>query len=204
MTLTTPPPSNLGPQAEPWGRWILDQVQQNARQIEILGGDSTNDGIQNNSTLTQIASQINELQARQSGLVLQEDVFLTVPGNGGTASTTVQIQVPRPTDISRIGWLSVQFTAEARSSDSTEIFGSFSIDGLVFHRDSRYVPTENLEPASWNGDKALTGYTGFVASPGGGGAVSITLEAISSTGTGSRQVKFKNIRVTYQYGQSAS
>lgn len=202
--INTPPPSNLGPQAEPWARWIQGQVEQNARQVEILGGDSTNDGIQNNSILTQIGNQIKELQARQSGLIQGDSVTLNVPGNGGTASTTINLQVPRPVDVSRIGWLSVQFTAEARSADSTEIFGSFSLDGVVFHRDSRYVPTENLEPASWNGNKALTGYTGFVASPGGGGSLEITLEAIASTGTGTRQVRFSNIRVTYQYGQASS
>lgn len=201
--INTPPPSNLGPLAEPWARWIQGQVEQNARQVDILGGDSTNDGIQNNSTLDQIASQIRELQARQSGLILADPVTINVPGNGGTASTTISIQVPRPSDVSRIGWLSAQFTAEARSSDSTEIFGSFSLDGQIFHRDSRYVPTENLEPASWNGNKALTGYTGFVASPSGGGSLSMRLEAISSTGTATREVRFANIRVTYQYGQAS-
>ncbi|AXC36164.1 hypothetical protein SEA_MUSETTA_60 [Microbacterium phage Musetta] len=205
MTLITPPPSNLGPQSEPWGRYITDQVRQNATAIERLGGDTTNDGIQNNSSLDGLASQINELYQRQSGLIFNPDVVSgSIPGNGGTSTSTINIQVPRPTDKERIGWLSVQFTARANSADSTEIFGSFSLDGLVFHRDSRYVPTENLEPASWNGDKALTGYTGFRASPSSGGLLSLNLEAIASTGAGARTVTYANIRVTYQYGQATT
>lgn len=197
----TAPPNNLGPYSQPWGDWISQQVVQNATQIERLGGDSTNDGVQNNSALDQIANQIQELQARQSGLVIVPDASLNVPGNGGTSSITIPVQVPRPADAPRIGWLSVQFTAAATTSDSTEIFGSFSLDGNVFHRDSRYVPTENLEPPSWNGNKALTGYTGFVAAPTSGGDLSIVVEGISSFGASSRLINLSNIRVTYQYGQ---
>lgn len=202
MTLTTPPPSNLGPLSEPWGRWITDQTRQNAVAIERLGGDATNDGIQNSSQFDGLASQINELYQRQSGLLTIADrVSGSIPGNGGSNRIQIPIQIPRPSDAERIGWLSVQFTARANSADSTEVFGSFSLDGEVFHRDSRYVPTENLEPASWNGDKALTGYTGFRASPTSGGLLNLDLEATSSTGASARTVKYTNIRVTYQYGQ---
>lgn len=201
MTLTTPPPSNLGPLSEPWARWQTAQVIQNATAIERLGGDSTNDGIANNSSFDQLASQINELYARQSGLLTLPDQVSAAVEFGNPAMNVFTFQIPRPTDGTRTGWLSAQFTASADSLTLyTDVFGSFSIDGRIFHRDSRYVPTNNLEPTSWNGDKAITGYTGFTLGPNDGGTVTIVAEAIPQ-GFGLRTVRYGNLQLTYQFGQ---
>lgn len=197
---TTPPPSYLGPQSEPWGRYITEQVRQNAEAIERLGGDASNDGRINNSTLDLLGSQIKELSQRQAGVVTAPDVF-TPEFSSGTQTLTVNIQIPRPKDAARVGWVSVQFTATNSNANQTEVFGSMSIDGTVFHRDSRAVPTGNLEPASWNGDKAITGYTGFTASPDTGGSIDLVLQAQVAFSSGSRSVRFHSIRATYQYGQ---
>lgn len=199
--MTTPPPSNLGPLSEPWARYITEQVRGNQTAIERLGGDLSNTGAQSNSGLNLVSSQINELMQRQSGLVTAADASVTL--SSGLAGTSVQIQVPRPSDKARIGWLSVQVTARNSNSLQSEAYVSYSLDGSVFHRDSRYLPTDNLEPASWNGDKAITGYTAFIASPGSGGLLNLDLQAEAAFSTGARTVTFANIRVTYQYGQAA-
>ena len=199
--MSNPPPSNLGPQSEPWARDITAQVQQNAIAIERLGGDASNDGRINNSAFDNIAYQINELEQRQTGIVRNPDVTTPVISSGSTV-TTVTLQIPRP-DIKRIGWATVQFTATNSNNLQTEVYATFSMDGTVFHRDSRSVPTQNLEPASWNGQKALTGYTGFIAEPGSGGTITLTLEAEVALSTGARSVTYSNIQVTYQYGQAA-
>lgn len=200
LELTTPPRSNLGPMAEPWARWATEQAQQNAQAIERMGGDASNDGRLNNSTMDTMASQIKELQARQSGLVLASPVS-TSSFSAGIQTITVEIQVPRPTDFARIGWLSVQFTAVNSNANQSEVYGSFALDGSVFHRDSRSVPTTNFEPSSWNGQKAITGYTGFTATPSSGGVVTLTLQAEAAFSSGARVVTFQDIQLTYQYGQ---
>lgn len=199
MSITTPPPSNLGPMSEPWARFRTAQAIQNAEAIESMGGDASNDGRINNSAMDNMAFQINELQDRQSGFVTVPDE--AVPLSSGIGTITVSIQLPR-TDVTRVGWVAVQFTATTNTAAQTGIYGSFDIDGRVFHRDSRAVPSQALEPASWNGAKAITGYTGFVASPDGGGLVRLTLQ-YEAIGTGARTVTFSGIQATYQYGQRA-
>lgn len=199
--MNNPPPSNLGPQSEPWARDITEQVRQNAEAIERLGGDASNDGRVNNSQMDQIAYQINELQQRQSGTVLAPGVT-TPTFSTGSQTVNITIQIPRP-DVARVGWVSVQFTATNSNTNQSEIYASMSMDGRVFHRDSRAVPTQNLEPASWNGAKPLQGYTGFTAGPGAGGTITLTLEASAALSTGARFVDYTDIRATYQYSQPA-
>ena len=97
-----PPLSNLGPMSEPWGRFITEQTLTNAEGIERLGGDATNDGRINNSTLDLMASQINELYQRQSAIVTSPDLQTPPFDNTGvTFSASVNIQLPRPTDAAR-------------------------------------------------------------------------------------------------------
>lgn len=186
--------------SEPWARDITAQVQQNAEAIERLGGDASNDGRINNSVMDTISYQINEIQARQSGTLSHPDVVSPTFGSG-SVSQSIALQIPRPPE-NRIGWVSVQFTATNSNSLQTEVYASMLMDGLVFHRDSRSVPTQLFEPASWGGAKALTGYTGFTAGPGGGGTISLVLEAEAALSSGARFVTYSNIKAVYQYGQA--
>lgn len=200
VSIENPPPSNLGPLSEPWGREITQQVQANAEAIRRLGGDVSADGSVSNSALGNISYQINELRQRESGLVMVNDVN-TANFSAGSVTNVVTINIPRP-EVARIGWISVQFTAVNSNGNQTEVYGSFSVDGKIFHRDSRTVPTANLEPSSWNGEKAITGYTGFTAGPGYGGVITLTIQAENAYSSGSRFVTYKNIQATYQYGQA--
>lgn len=183
--------------SEPWARWRTNQAVKNAEAIESMGGDASNDGRINNSTMDQMTHQIGELQARQSGFVFANDALLSL--TSGIATTTVAIQLPM-SDVTRVGWVSVQFTARTSNSLSTGVYGSMVMDGRVFHRDSRAVPTANLEPASWNGEKAITGYTGFRAGASFGGLITLTLQA-EALDTGARTITFSGIQASYQYGQ---
>lgn len=198
--MNIPPPSNLGPLSEPWGREITKQVQENRIAIQRLGGDFSNDGSLNNSTLDNIAYQINELRERQSGIVTAAD-FSSATFSSGTVTNVVTLQIPRP-DRPRVGTVSLQFTATNSNANQTEVYASMEIDGTVFHRDSRSVPTQNLEPASWGGQKALTGFTGFTATPTSGGTLRLTLQAEAALSSGSRSVRYFNIQANYQYGQA--
>lgn len=197
----TPPPSNLGPLSQPWERFYTAQLLQNATAIERLGGDATNDGVQNNSTLDIMARQINEIYARQTGQVARDDFAQTTNSNG-QAITTFSLQVPRPAD-RRIGWLSLQMAVTTNSpTNPIEVYATFSIDGTVFHRDSRTLPDPNFEPSSWNGQKSFTAYTGFTADSASGGTIDVTVQADRAFNpTGVRVLTYAGIRATYQYGQ---
>lgn len=197
----TPPPSNLGPLSEPWAREITNQVQANRTAIQRLGGDFSNDGSLNNSTLDQIAYQITELRQRQSGVVTSPDVT-TAAFSAGSVTNVITLQIPQP-PTRRFGTVSVQFTATNSNSNQTEVYATMEADGIVFHRDSRSVPTQNLEPSSWGGQKAITGFTGFTAGPGVGGLIRLTLQAENAFSSGTRSVTYSNIQAVYQYGQEA-
>lgn len=199
--MSTPPPSNLGPLSEPWARDITKQVQDNRIAIQRLGGDVSSDGSVTGATLENISYQINELRQRQSGVVRSTDVQTASFNQPASVTNVVTLQLPRP-DVSRVGWVAVQFTATNSNGNQSEVYGSIEIDGVVFHRDSRSVPTQNLEPASWGGQKAITGYTGFMAGPGFGGLIRITLQAEAAFSSGARTVTYSNIQANYQYGQA--
>lgn len=187
--------------SEPWGREITQQVQANATAIQRLGGDFSNDGSVNNSTLDNIAYQINELQQRQSGVVFHPDVQTASFTQPQLVTNTLTLQIPAP-DVPRVGWVALQFTAVNSNNLQTEVYASFEMDGTVFHRDSRAIPSRNLEPASWDGQKAITGYTGFTADQGGGGRIRMTLQAEAALSSGARTVTYMNIQANYQYGQA--
>ena len=161
---TTPPPSNLGPLAEPWAREITRQVQDQATAIERLGGSLSNDGSATNGSLDNIAFQINELEQRQAGVVFADNLTTARFTQPNTVTNIITLQIPRP-DRPRVGTLSVQFTAQANSALQTEVYGTFSIDGLVFHRDSRTVPTPHPPPSPWHRLHAIPPYTAFSAAP---------------------------------------
>lgn len=197
----TPPASNLGPLSEPWAREITEQVQANRTAIQRLGGDFSMDGSLNNSSLDNIAYQINELQQRRSGVVTADALTTSSFTSPNSVTNVITLQIPRP-DVPRVGTVSVQFTAQGSNSLQTEVYGSFAVDGLVFHRDSRTVPTQNFEPSSWNGLKAITGYTGFTATPTSGGTLVLTLQSEAIFSTGARTVTYTGIQANYQYGQA--
>lgn len=197
---TTPPPSNLGPLAEPWAREITSQVINQATAIDRLGGTVSGNGSSGNASLDNISYQINELRQRQSGVIVYPS-FSTSSFSSGSVTNTITIQIPRP-DVARFGTVSVQFTATNSNALQTEVYGSIEIDGNTFHRDSRSVPSQNLEPSSWNGQKAITGYTGFTAGPGFGGTINLTLQAEAAFSSGARVVNYSNIQANYQYGQA--
>lgn len=203
MNINNPPPSNLGPYAEPWARYITEQTQANQTAIERLGGDFSTDGSLNNAALENISYQINELRQRQAGTVRAPDFNTAAFANPTMLTNVVNIQIPRPSQ-PRMGTVSVQFTATNSNFAQSEVYASMEIDGTTFHRDSRSVPTQNLEPASWGGQKAIIGFTGFTAGPGFGGSIRLTLqvEAIYDGATTPRIVSYKNIQANYQYGQA--
>jgi len=203
--MATPPPSNLGPMSEPWARFQTDQTLQNATAIERLGGDATNDGRLNNSTLDNMAAQLEEINQRQSGYVTANDIT-TAPFNGtGTSAPTVaqEIQLPRPTDTRRSGWLAVTFDVSQSTADFGTAFLTIYIDGRVFHKNSVGFPTSTITPPEWASNSNVAGFTGFTAEPSSGGLLRVELTGSASSGAALRTVSARSFQVTYQYSQKA-
>lgn len=201
--MNRPPLSNLGPMAEPWARWITDQTQTNATAIEQLGGDASNDGRINNSSMDLMASQINELYQRQSAIVTSPDLYTPAFNNTGvTFSASVNIQLPRPTDAARSGWLALNCNPTVAPALFTAVFVTFSIDGRMFYRSSMGLPPSDSAPVGWN-NASFSGATGFDASPSSGGVLGILLEAYGSPfgDPGLRTASLQNISATVAYGQ---
>lgn len=198
-----PPPSNLGPMAEPWARWITDQTLQNAEGVERLGGDASNDGRINNSLLDSMADQIQELNARQSQTLFVPD--LTTPvfnQSGATVSTSTTISLPRPLDAQRIGWVSLSGTPSVTPAYDSTVFVTFSIDGRPFYRSSIGLPPASATPAGWT-TFSFQGVTGFMADPEAGGALSIQLQArgLAFGAAGNRTATLGGITATVAYAQ---
>ena len=203
--MTKPPPSNLGPMAEPWARWQTDQTVTNAEAIERLGGDASNDGRINNSTLDVMAEQINEIYQRQSAYTDAPSIT-TAPFNGtDTSAPTVarEIQLPRPTDAARSGWLAVSFDLTQSTADFSVAFFTLYVDGQIFHKNSVSFPTNPVTPAEWAASSNIVGFSGFTASPNSGGLVRIemTPSANFASGSGLRTITATNFKVTHQYSQ---
>lgn len=197
-----PPVGNMGPMAEPWRRWAQEQVITNAEAIERLGGDATNDGRANNSQMDLMASQINELYQRQSSLTL-DDGFNSGPmAPLSTVNVSKTIQLPRPTDVTRNGWLSITLNgAQNTANDFSTMYISLYCDNVLFHRNSINFPVGGSTPVGWRDFTNVTGYTGFRASPTDGGSLRIEMIAVTNAGGGTRTLTISDIRITSQFSQ---
>lgn len=197
------PPSNLGPQSEPWARAIEDQTLQNATGIERIGGDASNDGRINNSTLDLMAGQIKEINARQAATVFASTITTpTYDETGNTVTASATLQLPRPADGQRSGWVTVSGTPGVSPALDSAVFITFMIDDRVFYRSSVGLPILDSTPVGWTA-VSFTGATGFTATPGSGGTIGITLQAFGQAfgSVGNRQATFSGISATVSYGQ---
>lgn len=203
--LTTPPPNNLGPMSQEWGRYITVQTRQNAEAIERMGGDASNDGQVNNSTMDQMASQLNEVNQRQSAFTVADSIT-TAPFNGGGTNAPMvarNIEIPRPADVARSGWLALTFDVSQTTNEFTVAFFTIYIDGNPFHKSSIGFPVSTVTPASWGSGASVSAFTGFVAGPSFGGLVRVEMTGTANFGTVLRTVTASNFQVTNQYSQKA-
>lgn len=197
-----PPLSNLGPMSQPWADWQQAQAIQNAEAIEQLGGDASNDGRINNSAFDNLAGQIRELTARQSQTVQVANIGTPAFNeSGAVVSTSQNIQLPRPIDAARTGWVSLSGTPIVSPALDSTVFVTFSIDGRVFYRSSIALPPASATPAGWT-SFSFQGATGFTAMPSSGGLLNITLEARGlAFATGTRSAALTGITATVAYAQ---
>lgn len=197
------PPSNLGPMSEPWARAITEQTLQNATEVDRLGGDSTNDGRINNSTMDQMALQIKELNQRQAQIISEAPmVTATFNESSPTQTVTRTIQLPRPDDARRHAWISVSSTPGVTPALDVATFVTYIIDGRIFYRASAGLPQGIGTPAGWEG-ATFSGSTGFTADPGSGGELTIIFQAIAESfgSPGNRVCRLSAIEATIQYAQ---
>lgn len=199
------PLNNLSPMSQDWARWIEGQVSQTAAGLERMGGDASNDGRVNNSAMDNMALQINEIYQRQSRLIRHPNLNTPNFSEGsGDQTVSTSIILPRPTDKSRAGWVSVQVVPTQNNNLDSVAFITMDLDGRVFFRTSASLPPGLSTPAGWDGSTSV-GTTGFVASPSGGGVVTVTMTARGQFfgSSGNRIVTLANIQATVQYGQAA-
>lgn len=197
-----PPVGNMGPMAEPWRRWAEDQALTNARAIESLGGDASNDGRSGNSQMDTFSSQINELYQRQSARTTNPGFSSDPLPPSSSQTITRSLQLPRPTDTNRNGWLSI--TMNGSSTNTTDFsvwFISLYCDNRLFHRNSISFPIGTSSPPSWRDRANITAYTGFVAGPSAGGLVTIEAIAQTQAGGATRTLTISDIDITSQYSQ---
>lgn len=203
MAIIKPPPPNLGPMSQDWGRYMTEQVQQNAVAIERLGGDASNDGRVNNSTLDTMTSQLEEIGQRQSGYVTAAPITTAAFNGTGTSAPMVarEIQLPQPSDFPRAGWLAITFDVAQSTTDFGVGFFTIYVDGRIFHKNSVGFPRSDITPPEWAGNSNIAGFTGFTAEPGAGGLVRVEMTGSASAGAGLRTITASDFQVTYQYSQ---
>lgn len=200
---TRPPVGNMGPLAEPWRRWAEEQAITNAQAIDSLGGDASNDGRSNNAQMDLFSRQINELYQRQASLT-SDPGFSSNPLPPSSSQTiTKTIQLPRPTDTSRNGWLSVTMNALQynNTTDFSVVFISLYCDNRLFHRNSVSFPIGSNTPTTWRDAANVTAYTGFVAGPDSGGTVTMEIVFQTQAGGATRTLGISDILITSQYSQ---
>lgn len=126
------PPSNLNPDAEPWGRWVSKEIESNEGRINALRNDADNSERINNSTLDSLASQIREVDARPSNLWTWPD--LNSPSFNGSSGPVIMtlpttIVPPPPDGIERWGWINFNAYLTQSVSAQTDAQVSISING---------------------------------------------------------------------------
>ena len=200
-----PPMRNLGPAAEPWGRWVDDSLDRLEKTSGSIVTNSRSDGSVQNAGMDNMAIKIKELYARQSynlsSPTLQTDSFGPISTSPWATRT---ITLPRPSDAERIGWMSIQGIiglsgTQAMSSGYVE----FLLDGVLIGNASKALPPTAASTPGWADDSEFA-LAAFSAEPSSGGSLQIRLQGRGLAEAGSRSVTFSNIRITAQYGQKVA
>ena len=92
--MATPPMRNLSPMAEPWGRWVQEEVEGIKRFAQSLGQGVGNDGRSQNSSMDNLSSQIGELYARRTNVYDMPDLTTTSMPAPAFGTGTSSISLP--------------------------------------------------------------------------------------------------------------
>lgn len=188
--------------AEPWGRSVDERLDGLDTRLTLLDSGGRNSGRMTNSGLDNVASQVAELFARQTHQAIGSNMQTATFGpTSSPPDVTQAIQLPRPGDADRIGWLAVQANVNfSGPSDAyTDGFLTFELDGDMIGSFTYSLPFVGMTVSFAMGYSVS--YASFLAAPGRGGELKVILGARGLAAPGTRQVTASNIRATVQYGQ---
>lgn len=188
--------------AEPWGRSVDERLDGLDTRLTLLDSGARNSGRMSNSGLDNVASQVAELFARQTHQTVGSDMQTATFGPLNSPPDVIQtIQLPRPDDAERIGWLAVQANVDFNgpSGAFSNGFLTYELDGEMVGSFSFALPFVGAATAFAMGYSVS--YASFLASPSVGGQLKIILGGRGLAPAGNRQVTASNIRATVQYGQ---
>lgn len=155
-----------------------------------------------NSGLDNVASQVAELFARQTHQAIGDNMQTATFGPLSSPPDVVQaIQLPRPDDAERIGWLAVQANVDFNGPNDayTSGFLTFELDGDMIGSFTYGLPFVGAAVSFAMGYSVS--YASFLAAPNRGGELKVILGAQGLATPGTRQVTASNVRATVQYGQ---
>lgn len=188
--------------AEPWGRSVDERLDGLDTRLTLLDSGARNSGRMSNSGLDNVASQVAELFARQTHQVIGNNMQTATFGPiNSPPDVTQTIQLPRPGDADRIGWLAVQANVDFNGPNDayTNGFLTFELDGDMIGSFTYSLPFVGATVSFALGYSVS--YASFLATPSRGGELKVILGARGLAAPGTRQVTASNIRATVQYGQ---
>lgn len=199
--MVTPPKSNLSPLAEPWGRFVTDEIRNLRTQADRTGGTIDSTGRVNNSSLDVQAAQIQELYERQTQVVTTPSIA-TPPFNlaSGTVTASTTFTLPPPSG-TRNGQIVVSGTpTTTNSTNATLTYFSVMVNGTQIYRQTAVVPiTPPPAPPNWT-DVVINAFAGMTFYDGDPPTVTVTLFADAYNST-LRSVGLSNISASVTYGQ---
>lgn len=179
--------------SEPWGRWIEGEVQNIQRQADRLGLDSSNDGRINNSSMDQMALQINELQARSANGVAAPPMTISVPTGDTWYYGTTTIALPAPAE-PRWGLFSISATTQS-TAEPYSLYLRAEINGNLLV--SRYDSAETR----YDGRIVISGYSALPISDAGTVDMVITCGIARWFGATFTSLRVEDINASVSYAQ---
>ena len=200
--MNRPPMRNLGPNAEPWGRWVDERLDALDASDQVANSMSDNNGRMTSSSIQSIGSQVNELYARQTLYASGHDMATAFFTTGVSATVSQTIQLPRPTDAHRSGWLSVQsiLDLDGPSDAWSSGFLSYYLDDNLIGAFTYGLPFVGAG-IEWFKQGASVSYSSLIASPDFGATLRIDLSGSGAGSASSKRVILSGIQATIQYGQ---
>lgn len=149
--------------AEPWGRWVQDEVLDLRQAAIALGAETQNDGRASNATMDNISSQVVELYAQRNSGVPMANMTITPPQSAWTEISQT-VSLPEPEGGTRFASILLSGVPEV-SGDSlaSTTFSQLSINGVVIARAQVFTGAASV-PLAYLPSLQITG--SFMLTPG--------------------------------------
>ena len=193
-----PPNRNLSPAAEPWGRYIENEVIALGSALNGMSSGVDSEGRVQNSSMDSLAMQINELNQRQTQTVAAPPINVAVTGTSWV-STSQDISLPA-SDFTRMAQVSFSGIIDISAPTlPTTTFLSITVDGAPLFRQSFQVPASASSPPGWVGG-GIGAFGGIRVPAGTSPTMTLSLSSMGFT-AGARNVYIDSGSASITYGQ---